>query len=147
MNSASSAIYTNSWGHVKLLTCMWDDNQKELKNLHAQKHQFYPRLLKNSALPWKNDKDSHITSSEQTALRKLIFQPLPGFSVLNHRIYISFNDLENLMYKEERVGLCCLRSFQLYTWSQRGLFLKKTRGKVMFTWVFSLWKCISSLLY
>lgn len=94
---------------------MWDDNQKELENLYAQKHQFSPRLFKNSALPCKDDKDSHIPSSEQMALGKSIFQPLPGFSILNHRIYISFNDLENVIYKEERVGLCCLCSFQLYT--------------------------------
>lgn len=115
---------------------MWDDNQKELPNLYAQKHQFSPRLFKNFALPWKDDKDSYIPSSEETALRKSILQPLPGFSVLNHGIYISFNDLENLMYKEEWVGLCCLCCIRLYTWSQRGLFLKKTKGKVMFTWVF-----------
>jgi len=132
---------------VKLLTCMWDDNQKELENLYAQKHQFSPRLLKNSALPWKDDKDSHIPPSEQTGWRKSVFQTLPGFSVLIHRIYISLRDLENLMYKEERVGLFCLCSFQLYTWSRRGLLLKKTKGKVTFTWVFSLWKCISSLWY
>lgn len=95
----------------------------------------FSKNCKNSALPWNDDKDFHIPSSEHMALRKSVFQPLTGFSVLNHRIYISFNDPENLMYKEERVGLCCLCSLQLYRWSQRDLFLKKTKGKVMFTWL------------
>lgn len=146
-NSASSVIYTNSRGHVKCLTCMWDDNQKELENLYAQTHQFSPRLFKNSALPWNNHKDSHICSPEQMTLRKSVFHFLPKFFLINHRIYISLNDLENLIDGKERVGLCWFCSVQLYTCSQSGLFLKKTKGKVMFTWVFSLWKCVSSSQY
>lgn len=102
----SAAIYTNSWGHVKGLTRVWDDIQKELENSYAPTHQFAPRPFKSSAAPWNDDKDSHILSSEQTALRKLILQPLPEFSVLNHKIHISFNNLENLVRQEGVCAVC-----------------------------------------
>lgn len=86
-NSASSVIYTNSRGHVKCLTCMWDDNQKELENLYAQTHQISPRLFKNSALPWNNHKDSNICFPEQMSekisilvLAKIFFLQITEFT-------------------------------------------------------------------
>lgn len=96
---------------------------------------FFQDTFKMSAWPWKNDKDSHISLFSTSRFEKIIISDPSRTFCSKSQILHLFNHVENLRYKKERVGLPWFCSFHLYTWSQRGLFPKSTKGKVTFTWV------------